>query len=46
MLFFRIEANGVGAECAVQTSLKRVPINGGQLHNIDTCSMTKSNGVS
>ena len=46
MLFFLIEANGVGAECAVQTSLKRAPINSGQLHNIDTCSVTKSNGVS
>ena len=44
MLFFRIEADGVGAECAVQTSLKRAPINGGQVHNIDTRSVTKSSG--
>ena len=46
MLFFRIEANGVGAECAIQTSLKKAPKNGGQLHNRDTRSVTKSNGVS
>lgn len=44
MLFFRIEADGVGAECAVQTSLKRAPINGGQVHNTDKRSMTKSSG--